>query len=67
MLMADKQRNHLEEGRSMKPRSSREEENSSVPAHFVYIAQCGDGSLYTGYTQDVPQRIAAHNAGTGAR
>lgn len=35
--------------------------------HFVYIVQCRDGSLYTGYAQDVMQRIAAHNAGTGAK
>lgn len=34
---------------------------------FVYIARCSDGSLYTGIARDVPQRIAAHNAGKGAR
>ena len=47
--------------------SSQEEENSSVPAHFVYMVQCRDGSLYTGYAQNMTQRIAAHNRGTGAR
>ncbi|MDR2089851.1 MAG: GIY-YIG nuclease family protein [Clostridiales Family XIII bacterium] len=35
--------------------------------HFVYIAECADGSLYTGYTNDVAKRIAAHNAGKGAK
>jgi len=36
-------------------------------AHHVYLARCGDGSLYTGYAVDVGRRIAAHNAGTGGR
>lgn len=34
---------------------------------FVYIARCGDGSLYTGIALDVAARIASHNAGRGAR
>ncbi|MEO8905934.1 MAG: GIY-YIG nuclease family protein [Polyangiaceae bacterium] len=34
---------------------------------FVYIARCSDGSLYTGITRDVELRLAAHNAGRGAR
>lgn len=34
---------------------------------FVYIARCSDGSLYTGIARDVALRIAAHNAGRGAR
>lgn len=34
---------------------------------FVYIVRCADGSLYTGYAEDVERRIAAHNAGRGAR
>jgi putative endonuclease len=33
----------------------------------VYIARCSDGSLYTGVARDVLLRIAAHNAGRGAR
>ena len=34
---------------------------------FVYIVQCADGIYYTGWTKDLDRRIAAHNAGTGAR
>ena len=34
---------------------------------FVYIARCADGSLYTGIARDVRARIAAHDAGKGAR
>jgi putative endonuclease len=36
-------------------------------AWFVYIARCADGSLYTGVALDVSERLAAHNAGRGAR
>jgi predicted GIY-YIG superfamily endonuclease len=34
---------------------------------FVYVLRCGDGSLYTGISTDVEQRVAVHNAGRGAR
>lgn len=33
---------------------------------YVYIVECADGSLYTGYTTEVGRRIDEHNAGTGA-
>src|SRR3989442_11266120 len=33
---------------------------------FVYIARCGDGSLYTGVTTDPDRRESLHNAGRGA-
>lgn len=35
--------------------------------HHVYIVECADGSLYTGYTTDVERRIDEHNEGEGAR
>ena len=34
---------------------------------FLYLARCGDGSLYAGIARDVRARIAAHDAGKGAR
>src|SRR3954451_23501976 len=34
---------------------------------FVYLLRCGDGSLYCGWTVDVEARVAAHDAGRGAR
>ena len=37
-----------------------------TPWH-VYILRCRDGSLYTGYTNDLDTRLAAHNAGKGAK
>ena len=35
--------------------------------HFVYIVRCKDGSLYTGYTTDVSERLITHNSGKGAK
>lgn len=29
--------------------------------YFVYILECKDGSLYTGYTTDLEKRLKAHN------
>ena len=33
----------------------------------VYILECGDGTLYTGWTIDIERRLKAHHAGKGAR
>ena len=35
--------------------------------HFMYVLECGDGSLYTGYTTDVQARLSVHRAGKGAK
>ena len=34
---------------------------------YTYILECGDGSLYTGWTNDLVRRMKAHNAGRGAK
>ena len=34
---------------------------------YVYILRCGDETLYTGITDDIPRRLAAHRAGKGAK
>ncbi len=31
------------------------------------MIECSDGSYYTGYTNDLKKRLAAHNAGKGAK
>ena len=36
-------------------------------AWYVYMLRCGDGSLYTGYTDDVLRRLAVHQSGKGGR
>ena len=33
----------------------------------LYILRCGDGSLYTGITTDVENRLEAHRSGKGAK
>ena len=33
----------------------------------MYVVRCADGTLYTGYSPDVEARVAAHNAGKGAK
>ncbi|MBI4669345.1 MAG: GIY-YIG nuclease family protein [Elusimicrobia bacterium] len=33
---------------------------------FVYIAQCADGSFYTGISQDISARIERHNSNRGS-
>ena len=33
----------------------------------VYMLRCADGTLYTGWTNDIKKRLAAHNAGTAAK
>jgi len=38
-----------------------------VADHHVYVIECADGTLYTGYTTDVERRVAEHDAGTGAK
>ncbi len=38
-----------------------------MPGAFVYMLRCRDGSLYTGWSTDVPRRLARHRAGTASR
>lgn len=33
----------------------------------VYILRCGDGTLYTGITNDLEARLAAHTRGTASK
>ena len=35
--------------------------------HYIYIVQCCDGTLYTGYTNNLEKRIKAHNESKGAK
>ena len=35
--------------------------------NFIYIAECSDGSWYTGWTTDVSKRVETHNSGKGAK
>lgn len=35
--------------------------------NYTYILRCGDGSYYTGWTNDLNKRIRAHKDGHGAK
>ncbi len=35
--------------------------------NYMYILRCGDGTYYTGWTNDLPRRLAAHRAGRGSK
>lgn len=34
---------------------------------YIYILECSDGSLYTGWTNDLKKRLKAHNRGTASK
>lgn len=35
--------------------------------NYTYIVECKDGTLYTGWTNNIEKRIADHNDGKGAK
>ena len=35
--------------------------------NYTYILSCSDGTLYTGWTNDLKKRLKAHNDGKGAK
>lgn len=35
--------------------------------NYTYILRCADGTLYTGWTNDLTRRLAAHNAGVASK
>ncbi|MBP0972370.1 MAG: GIY-YIG nuclease family protein [Oscillospiraceae bacterium] len=35
--------------------------------NYTYILECADGTLYTGWTNDIRKRLASHNAGKGGK
>jgi putative endonuclease len=40
---------------------------SRIDPWFLYVAECADGTYYTGIAKDVQKRIASHNEGKGAK
>jgi len=35
--------------------------------NYTYMLKCSDGTLYTGWTNDLDKRVEAHNSGKGAK
>lgn len=44
-----------------------EREIGLMSRHYVYILECKDKTLYTGYTNDLNRRIENHQQGKGAK
>ena len=38
-----------------------------VYMNYTYILECADGTLYTGWTDDLDKRLITHNAGKGGK
>jgi len=38
-----------------------------VKTWYLYLVRCGDGTIYTGISNNVQKRLAAHAGGRGAR
>ncbi|MGP7819491.1 GIY-YIG nuclease family protein [Niallia sp. 01092] len=38
-----------------------------ISNHYFYVLQCGDGTFYAGYTNDLDKRVNTHNKGKGAK
>lgn len=38
-----------------------------IPMYKVYVLECADGTLYTGWTNNLDRRLAAHNDGTASK
>ncbi len=41
--------------------------SAKMPDAWVYMLRCADASLYTGWSTDVPRRLARHRAGKASR
>jgi putative endonuclease len=39
----------------------------AISMNYAYILRCADGTLYTGWTNDLKRRVYAHNSGTGCK
>ncbi len=43
------------------------QEKEKLLMNYTYILKCRDGSLYTGWTNNLERRVREHNAGKGAK
>ncbi len=42
-------------------------EGKGVCMNYTYVLECRDGSLYTGWTNNLEKRVRDHNDGRGAK
>ena len=43
------------------------ENGTEKSRNYTYMVRCGDGTIYTGWTNSLERRIAEHNSGRGAK
>lgn len=44
-----------------------ERTTDTAPVAYMYVLECADKTLYTGYTTDLTKRLKTHQAGKGAK
>ena len=42
-------------------------EKTKTEENYVYMLRCRDGSLYTGWTNDLDKRVKTHQSGQGGQ
>lgn len=42
-------------------------EENKTKLNYTYILRCADGTLYTGWTNNLEKRIRVHNEGCGSK
>ena len=47
--------------------SGAEDKSRTMPPAYAYMLRCADGSLYSGWTNDLARRVRAHTTGKGAK
>ena len=51
----------------MRKGGKRKAEGGKSKTCWVYVLECGDGSYYTGWTNDLKKRVRAHQSGKGGK
>lgn len=51
----------------MKNNKRKQKDTEIKQEAYTYMVECKDGSLYTGWTNHLEERIKNHNAGKGAK
>lgn len=51
----------------MKNNKRKQKDTDTKQVAYTYMVECKDGSLYTGWTNHLEERIRNHNVGKGAK
>ncbi len=67
MAEAGKTKQTEQEAKQQGKAAALPQEAAEPQRHFVYMLRCRDGSLYTGWTTHLQERVWIHNQGKGAK